>query len=87
MIQSLDLTNYVVIQLQFLKSVKALEIIDFNNVFERQLEVSEFPKWSVIFSKNFVFTVVLNQVFFYEIIVYDGGLYSLFVFLGFCLVL
>ena len=60
MIQSLDLTYYVVIQLQLLKTVQALQVVDFNNIFVRQRQMSELPERSVVFSENLVFTVILN---------------------------
>ena len=63
MIESPNFTNDIIVQLQFLKTVKALQVVDLNDVFVGQREMVELPERCVILPKDLVLTVILNQVF------------------------
>ena len=63
MIESPNFTNDIIVQLQFLKTVKALQVVDLNDVFVGQREMVELPERCVILPKDLVLAVILNQVF------------------------
>jgi hypothetical protein len=63
MVQSLHLTYDIVIQLQSLKAVKTLEVVDLNDVFVGEGEMGELPQGGVVFPEDLVLAVILNQVF------------------------
>jgi hypothetical protein len=70
-VKILDLGNDVVVKLQNRKFRESCQVVDLNNVFIRECQVVQLPQRHVIFVKDFVLLVVLNQVKSNEIVVDD----------------
>jgi hypothetical protein len=61
-VQTLDLADNVVVQLQALEFVQTQQVIYLDNILVAQGQVSQLPQWHVVLVEDPVLLVVLDEI-------------------------
>lgn len=83
MVQILNFTNDVVVQLELGQLLKPGQIVDFDDVFVGETQVLQLPQRCLILIVDLILLVIFHDILPDEDIINDGRLDSLLFFFGF----